>query len=44
MRIDRDDDRTHVVMTLKTAAGILDPFLTEMAQRDDVAEFAIEDR
>jgi putative Mg2+ transporter-C (MgtC) family protein len=44
VRIDRDDDRTHVVITLKTAAGILDPFLTEMAQRDDVAEFAIEDR
>lgn len=45
LRIDTEDGHTEVMVTLTTAAGIgLEPLLSEMAQRDDVDEFAIEDR
>ncbi|HEX7520908.1 MAG TPA: MgtC/SapB family protein, partial [Acidimicrobiia bacterium] len=43
VRIDRDGDRTHVVVTLKSAVATLAPLLAELAQRDDVAEFTIEE-
>lgn len=45
LNVDREENQTVVVAGLKTDKGvILDPLLSELAERDDVDQFSVEER